>query len=163
MVIALILVLSCKAIKFTCVFTIKFRMTMICEHIGYLLAWQNLKRLTVATASVCWQHWHIGNMVPSSDAVLESRSITVFIPGKKFGDDIDQQMTFPVQCSFWSFVDMDSSSRRTVQKTSVPIGQMVRTLNVLLWEYCWGGHLPVILERGAWKQEEYNSRLSSST
>lgn len=56
----------------------------------------------------------------------------MFIPGKKFGDDIDQQMTFPIQCSFWSFVDMDSSSRRTVQKTSAPIGQMVRTLNVLL-------------------------------
>ncbi|KAM7319496.1 hypothetical protein ACRRTK_021179 [Alexandromys fortis] len=67
---------------------------------------------------------HKKDKLEQLQSVLESRSITVFIPGKKFGDDIDQQMTFPVQCSFWSFVDMDSSPRRTVQKTSAPIGQM---------------------------------------
>nr|XP_048276288.1 minichromosome maintenance domain-containing protein 2 isoform X3 [Myodes glareolus] len=67
---------------------------------------------------------HKKDKLEQLQSVLESRSITVFIPGKKFGDDIDQQMTFPIQCSFWSFVDMDSSSRRTVQKTSAPIGQM---------------------------------------
>lgn len=74
--------------------------------------------------------------IMSSDAVLESRSISVFIPGKKFGDDIDQQMTFPIQCSFWSFVDMDSPSRKNLQKTSTLIGQMVSTLTFLLLEYC---------------------------
>lgn len=89
--------------------------------------------------------------------------MTVFIPGKKFGDDNDQQMTFPIQCSFWSFVDMDSSSRRNVQKTSTLIGQMVRTLTILLFEYCLGGHLTVILARGTWKQEDYNSGSSSAT
>ncbi|XP_006880502.1 PREDICTED: MCM domain-containing protein 2 [Elephantulus edwardii] len=57
-------------------------------------------------------------------SVLESRSITVYIPGKKSGDDTDRQMAFPVQCSFWSFVDMDSSPRRNVQKTNTLIGQM---------------------------------------
>ncbi|XP_020014377.1 minichromosome maintenance domain-containing protein 2 [Castor canadensis] len=57
-------------------------------------------------------------------SVLESRSMTVYIPGRKLGDDIDQQMTFPVQCSFWSFVDMDSSSKRNAQKASTIIGQM---------------------------------------
>lgn len=67
---------------------------------------------------------HKKDKLEQLQSVLESRSITVFIPGKKFGDNIDQQMTFPVQCSFWSFVDMDSSSRRTVQKTSALIGQM---------------------------------------
>ncbi|XP_038204035.1 minichromosome maintenance domain-containing protein 2 [Arvicola amphibius] len=67
---------------------------------------------------------HKKDKLEQLQSVLESRSITVFIPGKKFGDDIDQQMTFPIQCSFWSFVDMDSSSKRTVQKTSAPIGQM---------------------------------------
>uniref|UniRef100_A0AC11DRN3 Minichromosome maintenance domain containing 2 n=1 Tax=Ovis aries TaxID=9940 RepID=A0AC11DRN3_SHEEP len=55
---------------------------------------------------------------------VESRSITVYISGKKFGDDVDQQMTFPVQCSFWSFLDMDSPSRRNIQKTNMLIGQM---------------------------------------
>lgn len=76
--------------------------------------------------------------IMSSDLVLESRSITVYIPGKKFGDDIDQQMTFPVQCSFWSFVDMDSSSRRNAQKTNTLIGQMVKYILMLSLEWCSG-------------------------
>ncbi|XP_058131588.1 minichromosome maintenance domain-containing protein 2 isoform X2 [Dasypus novemcinctus] len=67
---------------------------------------------------------HKKDKLEQLQAVLESRNITVYIPGKKFGDDIDQQMTFPVQCSFWSFVDMDSSSRRNAQKISTLIGQM---------------------------------------
>ncbi|XP_015415038.1 PREDICTED: MCM domain-containing protein 2 isoform X2 [Myotis davidii] len=57
-------------------------------------------------------------------SVMESRSITVYIPGKKFGDDTNQQTTFPIQCSFWSFIDMDSSSRKNMQKTNTLIGQM---------------------------------------
>ncbi|XP_015341307.1 minichromosome maintenance domain-containing protein 2 [Marmota marmota marmota] len=67
---------------------------------------------------------HKKDKLEQLQSVLESRSITVYIPGKKFGDDIDQQMTFPVQCSFWSFVDMDSSSRRNTQKNNTLIGQM---------------------------------------
>ncbi|OBS82494.1 hypothetical protein A6R68_23521, partial [Neotoma lepida] len=65
-------------------------------------------------------------------AVLESRSITVFIPGKKFGDENDQQVTFPIQCSFWSFIDMDSSSRRNVQKTSTLIANLVKAFGLLI-------------------------------
>ncbi|XP_029412869.1 minichromosome maintenance domain-containing protein 2 isoform X2 [Nannospalax galili] len=67
---------------------------------------------------------HKKDKLEQLQSVLESRSITAYIPGKKFGEDIDQQMTFPIQCSFWSFVDMDSSSRRNAQKTSTLIGQM---------------------------------------
>ncbi|XP_012518595.1 PREDICTED: MCM domain-containing protein 2 [Propithecus coquereli] len=67
---------------------------------------------------------HKKDKLEQLQSVLESRSITVYIPGKKFGGDIDQQMTFPVQCSFWSFLDMDSSSRRTAQKNNALIGQM---------------------------------------
>ncbi|XP_063672416.1 minichromosome maintenance domain-containing protein 2 isoform X10 [Pan troglodytes] len=67
---------------------------------------------------------HKKDKLEQLQTVLESRSITVYIPGKKFGEDIDQQMTFPVQCSFWSFVDMDSSSRRNAQKINTLIGQM---------------------------------------
>lgn len=72
--------------------------------------------------------------VMSFDLVLESRSITVYIPGKKFGNDVNQHMTFPVQCSFWSFVDMDSSSRKNMQKTNTLIGQMVSYMYILLLE-----------------------------
>ncbi|XP_004697589.1 minichromosome maintenance domain-containing protein 2 [Echinops telfairi] len=67
---------------------------------------------------------HKKDKLEQLQSVLESRSITVYIPGKKFGDDVDQQVTFPVQCSFWSFVDMDSSPRRNAQKTNTLIGQM---------------------------------------
>nr|XP_012600124.1 MCM domain-containing protein 2 [Microcebus murinus]XP_012600125.1 MCM domain-containing protein 2 [Microcebus murinus]XP_012600126.1 MCM domain-containing protein 2 [Microcebus murinus] len=67
---------------------------------------------------------HKKDKLEQLQSVLESRSITVYIPGKKFGGDIDQQMTFPVQCSFWTFLDMDSSSRRTTQKNNALIGQM---------------------------------------
>ena len=76
--------------------------------------------------------------IMSFDLAVESRSITVYISGKKFGDDMDQQMTFPVQCSFWSFVDMDSSSRRNIQKTNTLIGQMVKYMCILLLECCSG-------------------------
>ncbi|XP_063113468.1 minichromosome maintenance domain-containing protein 2 isoform X1 [Cavia porcellus] len=67
---------------------------------------------------------HKKDKLEQLQSVLESRSITVYIPGKKSGDDIDQQMSFPVQCSFWSFIDMNSSSRRNAQKTNTLIGQM---------------------------------------
>ncbi|XP_054446195.1 minichromosome maintenance domain-containing protein 2 [Pteronotus mesoamericanus] len=67
---------------------------------------------------------HKKDKLEQLQSVMESRSITVYIPGKKFGDDIDQQMTFPIQCSFWSFVDMESSSRKSTQKTNTLIGQM---------------------------------------
>uniref|UniRef100_A0A3Q3FLH5 Minichromosome maintenance domain containing 2 n=1 Tax=Labrus bergylta TaxID=56723 RepID=A0A3Q3FLH5_9LABR len=33
---------------------------------------------------------------------LESSTVSVFIPGKKYGEDADQQLSFPVQCSFWA-------------------------------------------------------------
>ncbi|XP_059730406.1 minichromosome maintenance domain-containing protein 2 isoform X2 [Bos javanicus] len=67
---------------------------------------------------------HKKDKLEQLQSAVESRSITVYISGKKFGDDVDQQMTFPVQCSFWSFLDMDSPSRRNIQKTNMLIGQM---------------------------------------
>ncbi|XP_074134913.1 minichromosome maintenance domain-containing protein 2 [Sminthopsis crassicaudata] len=57
-------------------------------------------------------------------SVLESRNITVYIPGKKYGDGVDQQVTFSVQSSFWSFIDVDSSSKRHVHRNSTLIGQV---------------------------------------
>ncbi|XP_069477240.1 minichromosome maintenance domain-containing protein 2 [Ambystoma mexicanum] len=57
-------------------------------------------------------------------SVLESRNTTVYIPGKKYGEDVDQQISLPVECSFWSFVDMDSSPRRYTPKHNTFIGKM---------------------------------------
>ncbi|XP_023776731.1 minichromosome maintenance domain-containing protein 2 isoform X3 [Cyanistes caeruleus] len=57
-------------------------------------------------------------------SVLESRTTTVFIPGKKYGEEADQQVTISVQTNFWSFVDVDSSSKKHIQKENFLIGQM---------------------------------------
>ncbi|XP_068018609.1 minichromosome maintenance domain-containing protein 2 [Melanerpes formicivorus] len=57
-------------------------------------------------------------------AVLESRSTTVFIPGKKYGEEADQQVTIPIQTNFWSFVDVDSASKKHTPKDSLFLGQM---------------------------------------
>ncbi|XP_017262230.1 minichromosome maintenance domain-containing protein 2 [Kryptolebias marmoratus] len=46
-------------------------------------------------------------------SVLESHSVSVFIPGKKYGEDADQQLSLPVQCSFWGLTDSSQRSGRT--------------------------------------------------
>ncbi|XP_074941266.1 minichromosome maintenance domain-containing protein 2 [Phalacrocorax aristotelis] len=61
-------------------------------------------------------------------SVLESRMTTVFIPGKKYGEEADQQVTISVQTNFWSFVDIDSSSKKHIQKDNFLIGQMDASL-----------------------------------
>ncbi|KAJ3611388.1 hypothetical protein NHX12_021404 [Muraenolepis orangiensis] len=38
-------------------------------------------------------------------SVLESRAVGVFVPGRKYGEEADQQLSFPVQCSFWALAD----------------------------------------------------------
>ncbi|NXF46984.1 MCMD2 protein, partial [Oceanites oceanicus] len=57
-------------------------------------------------------------------SVLESRTTAVFIPGKKYGEEADQQVTISVQTNFWSFVNVDSSSKKHTQKDNFLIGQM---------------------------------------
>ncbi|KAG8009444.1 MCM domain-containing protein 2 [Nibea albiflora] len=46
-------------------------------------------------------------------SVLESCTVSVFIPGKKYGEDADQQLSFPVQCSFWALTESTDASRRS--------------------------------------------------
>ncbi|XP_040401739.1 minichromosome maintenance domain-containing protein 2 isoform X2 [Cygnus olor] len=57
-------------------------------------------------------------------SVLESRTTTLFIPGKKYGEEADQQVTISVQTNFWSYVDVGSSSKKHMPKDSFLIGQM---------------------------------------
>uniref|UniRef100_A0A672NQ15 Minichromosome maintenance domain-containing protein 2 n=1 Tax=Sinocyclocheilus grahami TaxID=75366 RepID=A0A672NQ15_SINGR len=44
-------------------------------------------------------------------SALESRTVSVFIPGKKYGDDMDQHLSFPVLCNFWALADAASPPR----------------------------------------------------
>ncbi|XP_029935177.1 minichromosome maintenance domain-containing protein 2 [Myripristis murdjan] len=55
-------------------------------------------------------------------SVLESRTVSVFIPGKKYGEDADQQLSFPVQCSFWALTDSSNSCQRSGRADCVILG-----------------------------------------
>ncbi|XP_049420983.1 minichromosome maintenance domain-containing protein 2 [Epinephelus fuscoguttatus] len=55
-------------------------------------------------------------------SVLESCTASVFIPGKKYGEDADQQLSFPVQCSFWAFTDSMDVSRRSGRADCAVLG-----------------------------------------
>ncbi|XP_056378052.1 minichromosome maintenance domain-containing protein 2 isoform X2 [Hyla sarda] len=57
-------------------------------------------------------------------SVLENRNTTVFIPGKKYGDGVDQQIYIPVQCNFWSYADLSNYSKKCTTKEPTFIGQM---------------------------------------
>ncbi|XP_040518671.1 minichromosome maintenance domain-containing protein 2 isoform X3 [Gallus gallus] len=58
-------------------------------------------------------------------SVLESRTTTLFIPGKKYGEEADQQVTIAVQTNFWSYVDAGSSPKKHIARDSFLIGQML--------------------------------------
>ncbi|XP_061777816.1 minichromosome maintenance domain-containing protein 2 isoform X1 [Nerophis ophidion] len=55
------------------------------------------------------------------ETVLDSRTVSVFIPGKKYGKDADQHLTFPISCSFWALADSTQSSRRTYDAEMGPV------------------------------------------
>ncbi|XP_059390746.1 minichromosome maintenance domain-containing protein 2 isoform X1 [Carassius carassius] len=57
-------------------------------------------------------------------SALESRTVSVFIPGKKYGDDMDQHLSFPVQCNFWALADAASPSKRTARCDNVVLGSV---------------------------------------
>ncbi len=58
-------------------------------------------------------------------SALESRTVSVFIPAKKYGDDMDQQLSFPIQCNFWALADSASPSKRTARCDNVVLGSVV--------------------------------------
>ncbi|KAG7272304.1 hypothetical protein CRUP_014189 [Coryphaenoides rupestris] len=38
-------------------------------------------------------------------SALESRAVGVFVPGRRYGEEADQQLSFPLRCSFWALAD----------------------------------------------------------
>nr|XP_040023274.1 minichromosome maintenance domain-containing protein 2 [Gasterosteus aculeatus aculeatus]XP_040023275.1 minichromosome maintenance domain-containing protein 2 [Gasterosteus aculeatus aculeatus]XP_040023276.1 minichromosome maintenance domain-containing protein 2 [Gasterosteus aculeatus aculeatus] len=55
-------------------------------------------------------------------SVLESCTVSVFVPGKKYGEDADQQLNFPVHCSFWALTDSTEASRRSGRADGAVLG-----------------------------------------
>lgn len=54
----------------------------------------------------------------------------MFFPAKKYGEDADQQLSFPFQCSFWALGDTRAHAKRTVKGDSIILGSMVSTLQI---------------------------------
>ncbi|XP_060099657.1 minichromosome maintenance domain-containing protein 2 isoform X2 [Heteronotia binoei] len=88
--------------------------------IGIPVCMQNGSQLTVCLEA--------NSVLLPNLQVLESRAATVFIQGKKYGEDIDQQISLPIQTSFWSFIDVDSCSRKHTLKDDTPVGQTILNL-----------------------------------
>ncbi|KAJ8376638.1 hypothetical protein SKAU_G00072180 [Synaphobranchus kaupii] len=55
-------------------------------------------------------------------SALETRAATLFIPGKRYGEDVDQQLSFPVQCNFWGLCDMATGTKRALNNNSSVLG-----------------------------------------
>ncbi|XP_051538860.1 minichromosome maintenance domain-containing protein 2 [Myxocyprinus asiaticus] len=55
---------------------------------------------------------------------LESRTVSVFIPAKKYGDDTDQQLSFPIHCNFWALANAASPSKKTARCDNVVLGSV---------------------------------------
>lgn len=73
---------------------------------------------------------NLKNIFPSA---IESRTVSVFIPAKKYGDDMDQQLSFPIQCNFWASADVASPSKRTARCDNEVLGSVVGSYPILLF------------------------------
>ncbi|XP_068090909.1 minichromosome maintenance domain-containing protein 2 isoform X2 [Hyperolius riggenbachi] len=54
-------------------------------------------------------------------SALESRNTAVFIPGKKYGEDVNQQIFISLQCNFWAYAT--SLSKKNNPRENLFIGQ----------------------------------------
>ncbi|KAK6490981.1 minichromosome maintenance domain-containing protein 2 [Huso huso] len=57
-------------------------------------------------------------------SVLETRTAIVFIPGKKYGEDVDQQLSFPIKCNFWAVADTCAPSKRSLKSDGAVLGSV---------------------------------------
>uniref|UniRef100_A0A8C7D556 Minichromosome maintenance domain-containing protein 2 n=1 Tax=Oncorhynchus kisutch TaxID=8019 RepID=A0A8C7D556_ONCKI len=79
----------------------------------------------LATGGVCMLGdlgHHRKDKMDALQSALESRTVSVIIPGKKYGEDADQQISFPVQCSFWALADSTPPSNKTTRTDSTVLG-----------------------------------------
>ncbi|XP_006634062.2 minichromosome maintenance domain-containing protein 2 [Lepisosteus oculatus] len=57
-------------------------------------------------------------------SALETRAVTVFIPGKKYGEDADQQLSLPLQCNIWALADTGASTKKFLKYENAALGSM---------------------------------------
>lgn len=49
----------------------------------------------------------------------------MFIHGKKYGDDADQSLSFPINCNFWALADALTSCKKANRLDSILLGSVV--------------------------------------
>ncbi|XP_061522320.1 minichromosome maintenance domain-containing protein 2 [Phycodurus eques] len=79
----------------------------------------------LATGGICMLGDLSGFTKDKLDAIqsaLDSRTVSIFIPGKKYGEDVDQHLCFPVLCSFWALTDSTHTPRRSGRACDTTLG-----------------------------------------
>ncbi|XP_018596625.2 minichromosome maintenance domain-containing protein 2 [Scleropages formosus] len=62
--------------------------------------------------------------IDALQSALETRTATVFIPGKKYGEDACQQLSFQIQCNFWALDDVATPTKRVFKGNSGVVGSV---------------------------------------
>ncbi|XP_072514098.1 minichromosome maintenance domain-containing protein 2 [Salminus brasiliensis] len=62
--------------------------------------------------------------IDTLQSVLESRTVAVFIPGKKYEEDADQQLSFSIKCNFWALAGASAPSKKPIRPESVLLGSV---------------------------------------
>ncbi|XP_053467372.1 minichromosome maintenance domain-containing protein 2 [Ictalurus furcatus] len=62
--------------------------------------------------------------IDTLQSALDSRAVSVFIPGKKYGEDTDQLLSFPIDCNFWALADAITPSKKATRPDSVLLGSV---------------------------------------
>ncbi|XP_057680511.1 minichromosome maintenance domain-containing protein 2 [Corythoichthys intestinalis] len=79
----------------------------------------------LASGGVCMLGDLSGFKKDKLDAIqsaLDSRTVSIFMPGKKYGEDVDEQLSFPVLCSFWALTDSTRAPRRSNREFDIALG-----------------------------------------
>ncbi|XP_061122003.1 minichromosome maintenance domain-containing protein 2 [Syngnathus typhle] len=79
----------------------------------------------LATGGICMLgdlNGFVKDELDAIQSVLDSRTTSVFIPGKKYGEAVDQKLSFPVSCSFWAFTDSTHPPQRSGRAHDVTLG-----------------------------------------
>ncbi|KAI5620046.1 MCM domain-containing protein 2, partial [Silurus asotus] len=62
--------------------------------------------------------------IDTLQSALDSRAVSVFIPGKKYGEDAEQLLSFPINCNFWALADALTPSKKASRPDSVLLGSV---------------------------------------
>ncbi|KAF5897498.1 minichromosome maintenance domain-containing protein 2, partial [Clarias magur] len=60
--------------------------------------------------------------IDTLQSALDSRAVSVFIPGKKYGEDADKLISIPITCNFWALADGLTASKKANRPDNLLLG-----------------------------------------